>query len=386
MAKISALGRANAIERHPTRKPTMQEMADKAALDVGLVDPSAEGNVAPNAVPNAAPAPIEYGPGTAEGDAARNALSAYGAGPSKGPSQADIQAGMAYGAAHTPTDYNSLFMQSLAKSRSAIQAQIQGALAEINRQQGIADQEVNTMPGTYDALNAGNLKMLTDTANSAQAAQDKTGLGSFTPAGTIEQPMANASNMATGFLKSGVPLLHLGVQDASQARRGQLTQAGLEANAQLDAQQRDFLASQAQAQQSGNTPEARLAEENRQFAHDREMANLGVRNQASLAELNHRQSVLDNETQSLQAGGVPLTGEQAMNFRQSPLYTDLVGWMQKNPTKDSSEWLKEHGYGGDLAGPGLEQFLNKLKALAEYDLMPKNGSGTVVKPPTTFGP
>lgn len=286
------------------------------------------------------------------------------------------------------------YMASLDASRAGIRGQIANALSEINRQQGVQEQMVGQLPGTFDTLNQNTLKNLSNTANAAQAAQLKSGLRSYTPAGTTMQPMADASTMATGFLKAGVPLLDLGVKDTAQRQRGLLTQAGLDAEAELAREERAF---QMQQEQNNIELQYRQREDNlnrlwsvlqgnKDFARQKELARMGYEQDArssrqalQLDELQRAQAQEDSETENFRKFGIPLTGQEATKLRATPMYNELIQITQssENVDKDVESYMKEHGYKSDIAGPGLNQFLDRLKALVAYDSTPKVATGGV---------
>lgn len=298
------------------------------------------------------------------------------------------------GATGAGPDYNSQFQQSLAASRQSIQTQIANATAEVNRQQETQMAETGQLPAQYTGLLNSTLSGLNHNAQQAQAAQEKTGLGSFTPAGTTEAPMADAARMATGFEKSGVPLIQLGVQDQAMRNKGQIAQTGMEMNNQLDQEGRayDANAAQQKEQEHFQTIQAVLqagmqkAAAKNDFAQQVKLAQMGYQHdseqfkqQLTLSQLQHQQSLWDDSSKMLAAGGVPLNGQQADSMRRSPLYGDLVNYMQNGG--DDTKWLKDHGYDNKIAGQGLKNFLDNLRSLVAFDLVPKNGAGTP-KPPT----
>lgn len=344
--------------------------------------------------------------------------------PGSKPSNADIRAGMAFGNAVLgggggDGGYGAAFQAAIGSSRSSIQQQMQAALDEISRQEQTGTQEVNTLPGTYDTITGDTTKQITNSANAAQQAQLQSGLQSFTPAGTTSQPMIDAANQANGFLKGGVPLLQLGVQDTANRQRGAARQTGMEMNAALDQEQRQYeqQRSMAELQRQDDTKmkllDLALGQKNddKQFAQQKELAQMGYAHddkqfgqQLTLSQLQKDQARQDDESDQLRAGGLPITGQQADTLRKSSLYNELVSWMQSNPDKDTSDWVKTKiggakgrsgGFGiGPLtyqgpgsgatnydttgeAGPGLTDFLNKLVGLAEWDMSPKLSTGSV---------
>lgn len=361
-----------------------------------LADPKVAKRFANQAVAGGNP----YGPPptAAQGNAAANALGLPRPGAQKQPSNRDLAAGMAFanavlggGGGSNDGGYGESFNASLAASRQSINQQVQAALDEIARQEVTGTAEVNTLPGTYDSITNSSNAAITQHANAAQNAQLASGFRSFTPAGVTANPLIDANNTATAFLKGGVPLIRLGVQDASARNRGQVRQVGMGLQADLDTQQRQFEMQQAHdaaARQADNSMKLldialSQAQDKRDWKRhiydlqheDKASATEFKRNQ-SLYDLKRTQDAQDQETAQLRAGGIPMTGQQAERIRNSSLYSDLMSWMRANPDKDTTDWINEK-IPGDLASPALRDFISSIVMLGEYDVTPKNSYGGI---------
>ncbi len=171
-----------------------------------------------------------------------------------GPSLANLEAGMAYGAAHqppAPVDYSAAYRAALAASTASIDQQFRIASGSINTQQQQGQQALAPMPGQLAAI--ANQAAASGNANNAAAlAADKaagvTGKGFGGTAGNMaEINAAGAQNRATE--ASTVPQMGLALAAQMNNERSQLNAAHLSAIDALNQHAMDIAASQgAQAQ------------------------------------------------------------------------------------------------------------------------------------------
>src|SRR5258706_4897980 len=106
---------------------------------------------------------------------------------------------------------------------------------------------VSTLPGTYAGLNAASLAGINADVAGGTNALSKAGYqgAGLQTAQSLAAPAATGVGEATGFLQSGVPLLHMGVQQTADQRRVQLQQMGMDATNALDQQSMQYQQHQA---------------------------------------------------------------------------------------------------------------------------------------------
>lgn len=132
--------------------------------------------------------------------------------------------------------YMDAFQANLAKSRANIATQYATALADINAGEGRAKQAIDTLPGMLQGIYGPTAQQIdAETAKSA-AAQAKTGLQSFAPAGTGVEPIKAASAAEFASRKADVPLLHLGSQQSFAGQRSTLGSAQQRALGDIESQ------------------------------------------------------------------------------------------------------------------------------------------------------
>lgn len=157
-----------------------------------------------------------------------------------GPSMADLAAGMAYGAAHTPPpipDYASLYESGLSQARGGIEQQFSMAMKDIAAREGLANKTVGLLPGQLNQIYTDSQGQLVNGIQALDAGQKNAGVHSFTTAGQQMAPLVGAIRSNKASDESTVPMMQLAVQTQMAQERGGLNQAHLGALADLASQE-----------------------------------------------------------------------------------------------------------------------------------------------------
>lgn len=229
------------------------------------------------------PAIIDNGPGSALGDAQRNAASDG----LRKQSLADLAAGMSYGAAQQPTaapavDYGAEYRNAMAQSQAGLTQQFNMAMGDIAQREGLANKAVGMVPGQLNTIyNTGDANMAQN-AHTLDAAAKAGGVRSYIGAGAQMAPVKGAITANKASDLSSVPLIALAVQNQMAQERGALNQAHQGALADLAQQSASIGAQQSDAAAN----RAFQADQNqKQMDYDTQKSNSDFGRQVTLAQM-----------------------------------------------------------------------------------------------------
>lgn len=218
-------------------------------------------------------------------------------------------------------DYASQYEQSLAASRADIEHQIGSALADINAKEGRSQQAVGLLPGELKGIYAAGNAGLDQNAAALDSAQKASGLTSFMGAGAQLAPLRSAVAADSAARQADIPLLNIGLAQQAASEHAALQQQRLASYADLDNQQRQFLATQAQ-QAAG-------------YAHDNASqqtgADLQLRNTLAAYGAEHPATANSYGLLTSPAAGASLAQTDpahAASLRGSPAYVKVVQTLQ----------------------------------------------------------
>lgn len=257
-------------------------------------------------------------------------------------------ADMPRAAAPTPvglTDYAKQYETSLAASRAGIEHQLGAALQDINAKEARARQATGLLPGQLKGIyDEGNTGIAATTASLDQA-QKASGLQSFMGADAQLAPLHAAISGDSAARQADVPLLNIGLAQAAAAEHAQLQQQRLSMYGDLESQQRQYIASQIDAQRQAEATRAQMAFQQQQQLTG---ADLSLRN--TLASAQARSGGAQQASYGLLV--TPAAGAQmehtdpahASSLRASPAYNDVVMTLKQFGGAKVNEMLKNPGW------------------------------------------
>lgn len=139
------------------------------------------------------------------------------------------------------SDYEQQYRDAMSQTGAGIERQFRMAMEDIAQRERAAGEALGLLPGQvnelYDQGNAG----LANAISSLDSAQAASGLNSFMGAEPMMAPLQTAMGMDRTARLADVPLLQLAQQTEFARQRGGLGNARLEAEQQMQAEERQFL-------------------------------------------------------------------------------------------------------------------------------------------------
>lgn len=266
--------------------PTQQ--ADTAAFGLGLN--GAASPAGPQTVRGPAAPLIDNGPGSALGDAERNAASGLNSAITKPPPPPPPPP-------PAPVDYYAQYESALGASRANLENQYVQAQSSIDKQQQDANATLMQVPGQFNTIDKNSQADTKLEDSQILAADTKAGMGGTAGSGgalanaQAEMNAAGRQNAAAN--KALIPTLGLGIKTQMDAERASLADAKSGAEGALDAAAMNVAASRASQASSEANSTAQEKIQHNQAVSD---ATTAYKRQLTLAEITSGVKLNDSST------------------------------------------------------------------------------------------
>lgn len=250
-------------------------------------------------------------------------------------------------------NYGQQFQDSLNASRADLSNQYAGAMADVAKREGLANQALGQLPGRVNSLYDQGNASLAGYAGQLDAAQKASGLASFMPSSAQMAPFGAAMSMDRTSRLADVPLLQIGSQAQFNAQRSAFDRAKISALSALDQENRGYLQNMnsAKLNAAGSLMSALMNDESSYNQQLRQyQANGGMPDW--MAQMNY-QHQLDQETarqKLLNDAGLDMTPQEYDAVRNSGAYKMAQNMLNGNYYGVGSKFAWGPGSGGNAQG------------------------------------